>query len=88
MKVNIIEDEPKSFILEFEGADRSIAEIIKDALIDNKDVEFVAVVREHPEIGYPRLVVKTTKNAASIVTKAVDQVQKDLNEFSSKLPKK
>ena len=32
MKVNIIEDEAKSFVVEFEGVDRGIAELIKEKL--------------------------------------------------------
>ncbi len=86
MELKIIEEEPKSIILEFGGADRGIAELIKDRLINNKDVDFAGVVKEHPEIGQPRLVVKANK-AKALVLKAVEEVQDEIKEFSSQLPK-
>lgn len=88
MKVEILEDEPKSLILEFDESDRAVAELIKDEIIDNKDVEFAAVVKEHPEVGRPRLVVKASKKPSTIVAKAIENVEAKLKEFESKLPKK
>ena len=86
MELEIIEDEPKSIILEFRGADRGIADVIKDRLLLNKDVEFAGVVKEHPEIGMPRLVVKAGKPKAAVL-KAVEEVQAEMKEFASQLPK-
>lgn len=86
MKLNIIEDEPKSMVLEFEGADRGIAELIKDKLIKNKNVEFAGVIKEHPEVGQPRLVVKAGK-AKALILEAVEEVQKDMKEFASQMSK-
>lgn len=88
VKLNIIEDEAKSLILEFDEADRGIAELIKDKLLKNKDVSFTSVIREHPQIGKPRLVVKSEKNARPLVLKAVEEVEDDLKELASKIPKK
>jgi DNA-directed RNA polymerase subunit L len=88
MKLNFVEDEAKSLIVEFEDVDRSVPEIIKSKLIDNKDVEFVGVAKEHPDIAKSKLVVKSSKNARSIVLKAVEDLQDDIKEISSKLPKK
>lgn len=86
MEVRIIEDEPKSMILEFAEADRGIAELIKDRLINNRDVEFAGVIKEHPEIGMPRLVIKANR-PKSLVLKAVEEVQDEIKEFSSQMPK-
>ncbi len=86
MELKIIEDEPKSVVLEFVEADRGIAELIKDKLISNKDVSFAGVMKEHPEIGMPRLVVKADK-ARALVLKAVEEVQEEIKEFSSQMPK-
>lgn len=87
MELKIIEDEPKSMVLEFVDADRGLAELIKDKLINSKDVEFAGVVKEHPEIGMPRLVVKSTKNAKTLVIKAVEEVQEEFKELASQMPK-
>ncbi len=87
MEVKVIEDEPKSFVLEIIGADRGIAELLKDKLMKSKDVEFAGVVKEHPEIGMPRLVIKSSKNAKSLVLKAVEEVQEDFKEIAAQMPK-
>ncbi|MCL5008533.1 MAG: hypothetical protein M1156_01420 [Candidatus Marsarchaeota archaeon] len=87
MKLNIIEEEPKSIILEFEDADRGIAEIIKDKLINSTGVEFAGVIREHPEIGHPRLVIKASKSVRPILLKALDDLEEDIKDAVSQLPK-
>lgn len=88
MKVEIIEDEPKSLVIEFQESDRAVAELIKEEVVSNKDVEFAAVVKEHPEIGKPRLIVKASKKPSTIVSKALENVEAKLKEFEAKLPKK
>jgi DNA-directed RNA polymerase subunit L len=88
MDIKFIEDEPKSLIAEFNGLDRSILDLIKSKLMDNKDVEFVGVNKEHPETGPPRLIVKSTKNARTLVLKAIEEVQDELKELQAQLPKK
>ncbi len=88
MKLNVVESDAKSIIIEFEEADRGIAELIKDKILENKDIEFAGVVKEHPQVGNPRLIVKAEKNARGIVLKAVESLQDDLKELTSHLPKK
>ena len=86
MEVNVLEDEPKSLILEFDRADRGVAELLKGVLMQNKSVDFVSVVKEHPEIGKPKLVLKAEKPKA-LVAKAVEEVEEMLDQVSTKLKK-
>ncbi len=89
MKLNFVEDETKSVVIEFVDADRSLPEMIKSKLIDNKDVEFVGVVKEHPEIARPKLILKSSKkNARTLIIKAVEELQDDVKELAAALPKK
>ncbi len=88
MEINFIEDDAKNLVVEFVGADRSIAEMIKSKLISNKDVDFVGVVKTHPEINRPRLIVKSSKNARTLVANAVEELQDDIKGLSASLPKK
>ncbi|MDE1825878.1 MAG: hypothetical protein KGH61_05275 [Candidatus Micrarchaeota archaeon] len=88
MKVTIVEDEPKSLMLEFEGMDRAFPELIKHKLMESKDVEFASAAKEHPELGNPRLIVKANKNPKGLVLKAISEVQDDIKEFASQIPKK
>ncbi|MEM0149117.1 MAG: hypothetical protein QW346_02530, partial [Candidatus Micrarchaeaceae archaeon] len=70
MDVNIIEDKSDSFIAEVTGMDRAILELIKDRLLNVKDVDFVTVAKEHPESPAARLIVKASKNPKNLVAKA------------------
>jgi len=88
MQVKIVEDESKSLVIEFEGADRSLVELIKEKLEDSKDVEFSSVEKDHPEVGVPRLVVKSSKNAKALVIKAIEQIEDELKELAAEIPKK
>ena len=88
MKVNIVEDEAKSLVVEFQGADRAFAELIKYKLLESKDVDFASATKEHPELGWPRLIVKSSKSARSLVLKAIEQVEDDIKELHSQIPKK
>jgi DNA-directed RNA polymerase subunit L len=88
MKVNIIEDDAKSFIAEFEGIDRGIAELIKEKLSENKDVEFASVEKDHPQTGVPRLVVKSSKSAKGQVVKAIEALEEEIKDLASEIPKK
>ena len=88
MELKFIEDDAKSLVVEFVNADRGIAEMIKAKLLENKDVDFAGVVKERPDINNPKLIVKSGKNARSLVAKAVEELQDDLKDLSSHLPKK
>jgi DNA-directed RNA polymerase subunit L len=88
MHIKIIEDETKSFIAEFSGVDRSVVDLIRERLLNSAGVEFASVEKTHPEIGSPRLVVKSTRNARSIVLKAVEELQEEVKELASQMPKK
>ncbi|MGC8479304.1 MAG: RpoL/Rpb11 RNA polymerase subunit family protein [Candidatus Micrarchaeia archaeon] len=87
MKVNIIEDDTKSMIIELIDMDRGIADIIRDKLVGKSDIEFVSVVKTHPDVGQPRLIVKSSKNARNSILKALDEVQEEIEEFAKQIPK-
>ncbi len=88
MKLNLIEDEKESLIVEFEDVDRGIPDLIKGKLLENKDVSFASVVKEHFEVSKPRLVVKSEKNAKTLVLKAIEDLEDELKELQSQVPKK
>ncbi len=88
MKLTLIKDEQKDLEIEFEGVDRGIPDLIRGKLLESKDVEFAGVVKEHFEVSKPRLVVKSTKNAKTLVLKALEELQDELKELSAQVPKK
>lgn len=88
IKVNVIEDESKSFVAELVGADRSLAELIKAKVSQSKDVEFSSVEKDHPETGDPRIVVKASKNPKAIVAKAIESLEEEIKDLEGEIPKK
>lgn len=88
MKLNLIEDEKESLVIEFEGVDRGIPDLIKGKLLENKDITFASVVKEHFEVSKPRLVVKSEKNAKTLVLKAIEELEDELKDLQSQVPKK
>ena len=88
MKLNMIEDEKESLVLEFEDVDRGIPDLIKGKLLENKDIRFASVVKEHFEVSKPRLVVKSDKNAKTLVLAAIGDLEDELKELQSQVPKK
>ncbi len=84
MKLNIVQDEQKELIVEFDSSvDRGIPELIKSKLLNDKSVTFAGVVKEHPERGSTKLIVKSTKNAKPLIVKAVEELEEEFKEMSS-----
>ncbi len=88
MPISIIEDTPKSLVVEFQGIDRGIAEAIADKLQNAEGIDFAGVEKEHPEIGNPRLVVKASKNPKTLVSKAIDEILEEVEQLKVQMPKK
>ncbi|MGC8671503.1 MAG: RpoL/Rpb11 RNA polymerase subunit family protein [Candidatus Micrarchaeia archaeon] len=88
MPISIIEDTPKSLVIEFQGIDRGVAEAIADKLQNAEGIDFAGVEKEHPEIGNPRLVVKASKNPKALVSKAIDEILEEVEQLKVQMPKK
>ncbi|MEM0074489.1 MAG: hypothetical protein QW091_01035 [Candidatus Micrarchaeaceae archaeon] len=87
MPINVIEDEQKSVVLEFDGIDRSVAELIARKLLESKSVDFASVEKERLEASKSRLVVKGDKPKAAM-QKVLEQLQKEVDEIKDRMPKK
>jgi len=78
----------KYWEVEFIGEDRSIPNMIVEALHENSDVEFAACVTEHPVVGNPKIVVRTkSRTAKNAMEKAADKVDDEVKEFRAKIKK-
>ncbi len=89
MKVNVIKSENNEIILEFETNDYTIPDLVAGQLLQSDDVEFAGVNKEHPEVGRPTLVLKTgKKKAASVLSKAIDELDESISELRSQIPGK
>lgn len=89
MKAELIKNESKELILEFEDRDLTVPELLAGRLSQNDDVLFAGVAQDHPEVGRPRLVLKTEKhNALTTLSKSLDDLEEDLSDLKAKLSKK
>lgn len=89
MKTHIMKNEGNELVIEFETDDYTIPDLIASQLLEDDDVEFAGVAKDHPEVGKPRLVVKTGKKKPVVaLSKALevidDQIAGIKAEFSSK----
>lgn len=89
MKITVIKDESNELIIDFETSDLTIPDLIASQLQQNDDVEFAGVAKDHPEVGKPRLVLKTSKKKAKdVFVKAIDQLDDIMTELKSSFPSK
>ena len=65
-----------------------MVELIREKVAQSKDVEFASVEKDHPERAMVRLVVRSTKNARTVVLKAIEELQEEVKELSAQIPKK
>jgi DNA-directed RNA polymerase subunit L len=88
MKVNVIKNESKELVLEFETSDFSIPDLIAGELLKNEDVEFAGVAKDHPETGKPTLNIKTGKRKAQdTLEKALDDLDGEFEDLKAQLSK-
>ncbi len=84
MKINVIKDESNELMVEFDTSDFTVPDLIASQLLENDDVEFAGVAKDHPEVGKPRLVIKTgKKKAKDALLKALDQVDDTFSELKA-----
>jgi DNA-directed RNA polymerase subunit L len=89
MKTNVLKNEGKELILEFEGTDSTIAEMLASQLLTEADVSFAGVSRDHPQTGKPTLVIKTSKKKpADALQSAIEALEESFTELMKGIPKK
>jgi DNA-directed RNA polymerase subunit L len=89
MKFNVIKDEGNELVIEFETHDLTIPDLVAAQLLENGDVTFAGVAKDHPEVGKPKLVLKTgKKKAKDLFEKALEEVDENLSSMRAGLGKK
>ncbi|MFH0927134.1 MAG: DNA-directed RNA polymerase subunit L [Candidatus Micrarchaeota archaeon] len=86
MKLNVKKLEKNYLEIVLEGEDVSLADSLREMLVDDSDVEFVAARLEHPQVGHPILILRTkSKDALTLLIGAVEQLKDRAEEFKSAL---
>jgi DNA-directed RNA polymerase subunit L len=89
MEIKILKNESKELILEFESKDLTMPDLLAHELMNDSDVAFAGVSKDHPEVGKPRLVVKTSKKSASKALEgAIDRIRDNIKDAKAAISKK
>ncbi len=81
MKLNLIKNEDKELAIEFDTSDFTIPDLLADELLDDPNVEFAGVSKDHPETGKPILVVRGKKNPKASLMAAIEELEKSFGEL-------
>jgi DNA-directed RNA polymerase subunit L len=81
MKLNLIKEEDKELVIEFDTSDFTIPDLLADELLEDSNVEFAGVSKDHPETGKPVLVIKGKKNPKTSLMDAIERLDKSFGEL-------
>ena len=86
MKINVLKNESNELKIEFETGDLTIPDLIANQLLENDDVAFAGVAKDHPEVGKPVLTLKTNKKkAAAAFEKALEEIDENITQLKSQI---
>jgi len=86
MEVKVDKKEKNLVEITFVGEDIAMVQAIREFLMEDDSVEFAGVVKEHPEVAHPKLILKVKKgNPVAMTAKAAGKVAKAASELSKKL---
>jgi DNA-directed RNA polymerase subunit L len=81
MKLNLVKEEAKEISIEFDTSDFTIPDLIADELLEDSNVEFAGVSKDHPETGKPVLVIRAKKNPKASLMDAIERLDKNLGSL-------
>ncbi len=79
MEVNVIKEDKNTLLAELKGETISFANLIKEELWNDKNVEEAAAIKEHPYMSEPKIFVKTRE------VKPQKALQESIKRLESKL---
>jgi DNA-directed RNA polymerase subunit L len=78
----ILEDEKERLVILFKNEEPSFLNLLKSKLLEQDEVKFVSVEKEHPEINNVTLkIVTTSANPKKCLEKALDEIEKEIEEI-------
>ena len=86
MKLEIIKSEKNYAEFVIEGEKHSFPNMLKQKLLEMKDVEFVSYILEHPMDTGAKFVIRTRgKSPKKVLEAAAKALDKDLDDFDKKV---
>lgn len=88
MKLKLLSKGENVIELLIEGEDHSLPNALVSTLLEDDDVEFASYVMDHPEVGQPKLVVRTKRGKpGKALADAVKKLAKQAAAFRSAFEK-
>ncbi len=88
MKIEVIKNEKNHVEFLLDGERHTIPNLLKQKLLENKDVEFVSYILDHPMDEKSRFVLKTGgKSPKKILEDTAKEIEAELDDFSKKVKK-
>jgi DNA-directed RNA polymerase subunit L len=91
MKVKVLRRSKKELEIEIEGEGHTLCNVLQEALISDRRVDFAGYDIPHPLTPVPRIYVRTTGKTRSspdrVLEDAVGEVQKQTEAFQKALAK-
>jgi DNA-directed RNA polymerase subunit L len=88
MEFKVLKNEKNELEIEFESPDLTFPDLVANTLLENDDVSFAGVKKDHPEIGKPHLIIKTkSKKADTVLKETLDSLNLDLSKLKKLINK-
>ena len=88
MKINVLKSDKHSVEFLLEGERHTFPNMLKQKLLEDKNVEFVSYILDHPLDKSARFVLKTKGvSPKKVLEDAAKQVDSDLAEFEKNIKK-
>jgi len=81
-KIEILEDEKEKLVILFKNEEPSFLNLLKSKLLEQEEVKFTSVEKEHPEINNVTFkIVTTSANPRKCLEKALNEIEKEVEEI-------
>ena len=89
MKLDVIDQSATKLVAYVDGANATLLHIVMRKVQEQKGVVSAVFTQEHPLSAKPKILVETDKGVTpkSVLTSAIDAVQKDYVEFAKQFSK-
>ncbi|HKZ45390.1 MAG TPA: DNA-directed RNA polymerase subunit L [archaeon] len=85
MELKILKQDEKTLMLEVEGETVALTNLLRQELLEDKNVDEAAQIKEHPYLAEPKIFVKTERGSpVTALEKASERIQSQLAEFREK----
>ncbi|MBS3052619.1 MAG: DNA-directed RNA polymerase subunit L [Candidatus Aenigmarchaeota archaeon] len=86
MEINILKEEKNMLLIELKGDTIGFANLIREELWNDKNVEEAASIKEHPYMAEPKIFVKTKEGKPQkALQESIKRLQSNLKELKKEL---